>query len=96
MLDDRRQDLVQVEARADRLADRAERLELFDLAGQLVTMRLQRSHEVEVAHSDRGRRRERREQCDGTLVEFADLRPPDLKNTNDVPSSIIGAPISVR
>ena len=69
----RLQHLVEVEARADRLADLAERLELLDLAGQLGAPRLQRAHQLDLAQRDRRLGRELVEQPRSPVVERRDL-----------------------
>ena len=54
MSEDRAEDLVGVEARADRLPEVAESFELFDLARQLLAPDLQGLPEVHLAYGDGG------------------------------------------
>ena len=74
--DDRRQDLVDVEARRDRLADLPERAELVDRARQLL-------QELHVAQRDRGLRRERGEQVDRAGAERVHRGAPEGQDTRD-------------
>jgi hypothetical protein len=74
--DDRGQHLVEVEARADRVADLPQGLELLDLVGELSSAALQGTHQIDVANGDRGLRRERSHQLDGTFAERVDVGAP--------------------
>ncbi len=75
--DDRRQDLVEIEGRAHRLADLAERAELVDRSRQLRAALLELLEELDVPDRDRTLGRERRDELDPLLVERIDPRAPE-------------------
>ena len=82
--DDPLQDLVEVQAGADGVADLAQSLELRDLVGELDAARLEGAHQLHLAHHDGGLNGKGAEQLDLTLVEGLDRRAPDLEHTDDL------------
>jgi hypothetical protein len=74
--DDGGQHLVEVEARADRLADHPERLQLVDLAPELAGARLQGVDQVDVADGDGRLGGEGGQNLDRAVAEPVDLGPP--------------------
>ena len=77
VLDDRREHLVRVERRADRLPDLGQGLHLVDLARELGRACLEHRGELDVAQGERRLLRERRQQGAGVLVERLDRGAPD-------------------
>ena len=95
--DDRRQHLVEVEARADRLADLAERAQLVDRARELLAALLELLEQLHVLDRDRALGRERRDELDRPVVERVDVarataRSPRRRGR----SASIGTPSIVR
>ena len=81
--DDRRQHLVEIEARADRLADLAERAQLVDGLRELplrCSSSWNSSHVLDRDHALRG---ERRHKLDRPVVERVDLRAPQRDHADD-------------
>ena len=83
-VDDGGEDLVQIEARADRLPYLPQCLELLDLLVELGRPRLQRTHEVDAADGDGGLRGERRHQLDGPVAERPHLAAPQIEHSDDL------------
>ena len=78
------EDLLEVQARADRVADLAQHLELGDLAGELLAAGAQRRDELDLAQDDRRLGRERADEVDLALVEGAGLGAPHRQDPDDV------------
>ena len=81
--DDRRQHLVEVEARADGLADLAERPQLVDRAREVAPALLERLEELHVLDRDRALRGEGGDQGDRLVVERLDLVAPQRDDADD-------------
>ena len=73
---DRRQHLVEVEARGHGLADLAQRAQLVDRPGQVL-------EELHVPDRDRGLRGESRQKIDRPVAERIDLEPPEDQDSDD-------------
>ena len=73
---DRRQHLVEVEARGHRLADLTQRPQLVDRPGQVL-------EELHVPDRDRGLRGEGRQKVDRPVAERIDLEPPEDQDSDD-------------
>jgi len=82
--DDRGQDLFGIEARAHRLADFAESLELLDLPAQVLLPGVQGPHQVDVADRDRGLGRERRQHLRRPVGKGVHLGPPGREHADDL------------
>ncbi len=82
--DDRREHLIDVEARVDRLADLAERAQLVDRAAQLRAARGQLVEQLHVLDRDRALCGERRHQADRPLAERLDDGPPQHDHADDL------------
>ena len=82
--DDRGQDLFGIEARAHRLADVAERLELVDLPAQVLLPGVQGPHQVHVADRDRGLVGERRKHLRRPIGKGGHLGPPGREHADDL------------
>jgi hypothetical protein len=80
---DRRQHLVEVQARADRLTDLTKRLQLVDRLRQLGAALLQLAEQLRVADRDHTLRREGRHELYRPLAEWIDLRAPQQDYTDD-------------
>ena len=70
--DDEVEDLVEVQARLDRLADLPQGLELLDLGRELGPARLEDLHELDLAQDDRGLQRELLQELLVVQVEVGD------------------------
>lgn len=82
--DDELEHLVRIEARAHRVADLREGLELLHSASQLGGPRRQGSEQLDVADGQRPLRRERGEQRVRSLVEGRDRRAPHEQDADDL------------
>ena len=94
--DDLLQHLVEVQGRAHRLADLAQRLELLDLARQLGAARLQGPHQVDLPQHDRALDGELLEQLALPVVEGSDVVRHMVSTPTTSSSRIIGAESRVR
>ena len=82
--DDRLQDLFRVEARAHRLTDLAEGLELLHLGAQLLLSGFQRAHQLDVADGDGGVGGEGGQDLGVVLVEGVDLGAPRRDHADEL------------
>ena len=82
--DDPVQNLVEVEARADRLAHLPERLQLRDLACQLLPPGVECAHQVDLSQRDRTLSGEFLEELAFTGVEGRDVGPPHGQHADDL------------
>ena len=82
--DDPVQDLVEVEARADRLAHLPERLQLRDLARQFGAPRLEGAQQVDLPERDRTLSGELLEELALVVVERRDLGAPHGQDADDL------------
>src|SRR3954469_4686205 len=81
--DDRRQHLVEVAARADRVADLSQGPELVDRAREVLPALLERLEELDVLYRDRALRGEGVGQRDRLVVEWLDLVAPQGDDAED-------------
>ena len=81
-LGDRVENVLEVEGGADRLADRAERLQLVDLAGQLRSPRLELLDQTDAVDGDGRLNGERADDAHLTVVERADLVAPHVEGAD--------------
>ena len=82
--DDPVQDLVEVEARADRLANLPERFQLRDLACQLGPSGLECTHQVDLSQHDRTLGGELLQELAFTVIEGRDVGPPQGEHADDL------------
>ena len=82
--DDPIEDLVEVEARTDRLAHLPERLQLRDLARQFGAPRLERAQQVHLPERDRTLSGELLEELAFVVVEGRDLGAPHGQDADDL------------
>ncbi len=82
--DDPVENLVEVEARADRLADLPERFQLRDLAFQLLPPGVEFEHQVALSQRDRTLNGEFLEELAFTGVEALDVGPPHGQHADEL------------
>ena len=82
--DDLVQDLVEVEARADGLANLPERLQLRDLACQLGPPGFECAHQFDLSQHDRTLGGELLEELAFTVIEGRDVGPPQGEHADDL------------